>query len=516
MAGGRTTYYINGDDKGFTKAVDRSRKKAEGFGGSMKRMGGKFKAVAGGPLKLAAVGIAAVGAAGFAAVAGLGALASAQAGVIDRMSKMSDTVGVSTEFYSAINRQASEAGVETGKLEGAMKKFAISMGDMPRKAAEFEKLGLSISSLEQMNPEEQYRAVTTAIDEMGSAAEQAAVANKLFGGAGVEMLRMFRQGEGSIDAYIEKQEILGESFTRLAGAQVEGMNDSLDTLKAAFSGVGKQIAIKVAPYVTYLADEVVRFITESGGIKTIVGKGFEYVGKTISGVTRVVDVLRGAFYGVRAVVFSVIGYGLKGIVWLQEKIFSFTRKVIEPLLNKLGGFLGLDGVGDIFGDVADKTFDAVNIFADDLVSIASDAGKKSSDSFSSAWNGRTFDELSVKAIEIEESSIKAAQATVENAEKMAKFQKEAQKSSQKITDESSKQTKELDKQIEKSEKKRYASIMGFGANARLQASQRLDIVNQTKKDQAAEETKKLHDTVGKLARKVEAAFGVDPSELDLA
>ena len=177
----------------------------------------------------------------------------------DDIAKFSDKTGLSVENLSALKFAAEQSGTTLEAIDKGMKKLGTTMFDAANgsKASveALDALGLSVDQLMAMSPDQRFMAVSTAIAGVEDASMKAALAQRVFGRAGTELLPMLKDGEDGIAALTQQAKELGLTFDEDAARASERFNDSISALKASFTGVTQTIAANVIPVMTPLIEK---------------------------------------------------------------------------------------------------------------------------------------------------------------------------------------------------------------------------------------------------------------------
>lgn len=225
----------------FTKGMSKSKRAIDSFGdkvGSVMRQVKRF-------------GIAA----GAAAITGLVALTKKSMDNIDVIAKLSDRIGVSTEFLSAFGHAAKITGTSQEEFNKSIEMFVRRLGEVKMGSGEakdaLKALGISLDEIIGQSPERSFLRIAAGIRRLGTQSEKSAAAYKLFGRTGSKMLNLLESDLSGVRAEADR---LGITFSRDMAAQVEVANDAITDLKAVLTGLGNAIAIDTAPAVKRLAD----------------------------------------------------------------------------------------------------------------------------------------------------------------------------------------------------------------------------------------------------------------------
>ena len=228
----------------------------------------------------------AVGAAMTAAFVGAAkALNSFFGSMIDRgdaLDKMSQRIGISVEGLSKLSQMAQLCGSDMGTFEGAITKLQKSLeGAAQGGAAQqmaFQRLGLSITDLKAMSPEEQFLTVSKAMGGLTDQSERTAMAMELFGKSGTQLMPFFNQGEEGISAMEQKITDLGGVMSNEGAKAMADLNDALTLLKNGIAGTAQNMMASLAPAMTKTIEFLTKaftatkqFLSNHPGIKMMIG-----------------------------------------------------------------------------------------------------------------------------------------------------------------------------------------------------------------------------------------------------
>jgi ribosomal protein S11 len=184
---------------------------------------------------------------------------------IAAMDDLSQRTGVSTDALQGFQVAADLAGVQN--LEGALQKVSVVLGDAAAGSATAQKafanIGLTVNDLLAKSPEEQFRAVASAIGAIKGPAAQAAAAVDLFGKSGVELLPLFASNLKEIEAQAQK---LGMVLSEDQVGSITEMDDALLMVRKTFDGIIGQVTANLAPVVTDLANQFLGFVEAFEGV----------------------------------------------------------------------------------------------------------------------------------------------------------------------------------------------------------------------------------------------------------
>lgn len=324
-------------------------------------------------------------------------LVKAQSEAIDVAAKFSDSIGINVKELSRLQYAASYAGVGNENLQASLRKMVQVMGTAATKGGEsalaFEMLGLNAADLANMPTDIAIGKIADGLNRMTNQSQRAYVASQIFGKNWTGIIPLLQEGsEGLRRAGIEADK-LGFSFDRVDAAQVEAANDAIQKVRNVLTGVATQLAIKLAPFITAMADKLSELAMQGSGAAGFIIDGFEMVVSGIAKATDYLNLFKAGWHLLRAGVIAPIG----GII----KAVDLVGKSVVELLNLLPG-------------VEMQWTATFSAMADSMIQDAADAAtqaKAAFDSFNKGENATAaaafFDDLRSKARTAAEEAAKA-------------------------------------------------------------------------------------------------------------
>lgn len=254
--------------------------------GLLKRGIGSLVSSIGTLIKSLAIGV--VGAATAASVA-IGLLTRKGLQDIDKITKEARKLGFETESLSALGFAGELAGIDPkvlGKgLQKMIKNVAEAATGIGEAVREIERLGLSAKKLNQLKPEKQLEAILSALEKIPLQSDKVLIGEKLFGGRGLALITLTSEG---IRQATEDAKNFGLTFSEIDGRKVENANDAVSRLKALFRGLGRILAVEVAPFIELTAKKFTDFATSGDGFVANIKAGFSSV---LEGIANALDLL---------------------------------------------------------------------------------------------------------------------------------------------------------------------------------------------------------------------------------
>ena len=244
--------------------------------GVNKNIGSIGKAMSSAGTKMAAIGAGVVGP--------IFASAAAFANVGSVLNDMSKRTGVATESLSVLQFAAEQTGTDMGGVETALKKMQkaiFAAGDGSKEAADaLAMVGLSAADLAGLSADQQMGKIADGLMAIQDPGARAAVAMKIFGKSGTDILPMLEGGSAGMAAFAVEAKRLGLIMDSETAAKADSLGDAIDAVKASMKMAFIQVGGAVAPILTQLAQglaivaaSVGKFISENQAFVVSVLKG---------------------------------------------------------------------------------------------------------------------------------------------------------------------------------------------------------------------------------------------------
>lgn len=217
-----------------------------------------------------------------------------QAEAIDRNYKIASSLGVATEAFGGLSYAASLSGVDSEQFGAAMQRLARMTGDAANGSKTaidaFARVGISLSDLKGMAPDQVFMKTADAIKAMESPAEAASAGFGLLGRSGAAMMPFLQTGSESMRALSKEAQDLGAVVDNVGSARVEAMNDSIDRMRAILRSAANTVLVEVSPYIRQLGDDLVASSTATSGFGATIKEVFD---AAIPAIAFAADVVRG-------------------------------------------------------------------------------------------------------------------------------------------------------------------------------------------------------------------------------
>lgn len=293
-----------------------------------------------------------IGVAAAAAGAAIGAkLVSKQLDAIDSTAKLARQLGTTTESIIGLQHAAELTGPGAEKLAGGLEAMTKRIGEAEqgtgRAKDALEQLGIPIKDIIDLSPDDQFRMIAGAMQNVEGASRRNALAAQLFSRANQELVNTLMLGQDGLARMEAEAAALGATFSRVEAAQVEAANDAMTRVGQAVAGVSRQLTIKLAPIIEGISNQLVGAAKEAGGMGAVLDS-------VISGAVRVVGVFADGLHGLRLAFagLKVIAAGFGAAFWtvieeLTRGIVNFGATINSIVNSALRAFNAIPGVGDI-------------------------------------------------------------------------------------------------------------------------------------------------------------------------
>lgn len=232
------------------KGLRRAQERWNGAAQASRRVGSTFRDMTtdiGRQVRRLTIGLGLAGGAVFG-------LASSTAALGDNVAKTADKLGIGIEALQELRYAAERSGVSTENFDTALEKMVRNLGEASQGTGTakdaLDQLGLSAEELIQLEPEEALGLIADRMGEVGTQAEQAAIAADIFGRSGVGMINMLRGGSRGLRQLRDDARRTGYVLSEKAARDAEVFQDTLLDTQLALKGVKNTVGAELLPVVT--------------------------------------------------------------------------------------------------------------------------------------------------------------------------------------------------------------------------------------------------------------------------
>ena len=247
---GEALLEINTNDAAANRGIDKTER-------NTRRLGVTFDRVAKKALGFGKVLAAAAAAAG----AGTVVLVKRTIDHADAMSKAARRAGIMTEALSELAWAGEQSDVSLDKLTNGLARLSYNMGQAATGAdktlaAAFRQLGIDITDADGKlrSADAVLYDIAEAFAGMEAGADKTALAMRIFGRAGTEMITLLDNGRDGLEAFAAEARGLGLVISTEMGQRAEVFNDTLNRIRKGFEGIVVRIAEDLLPQFQAFAD----------------------------------------------------------------------------------------------------------------------------------------------------------------------------------------------------------------------------------------------------------------------
>jgi len=229
--------------------------------------------------------------AGFAMVAATvaaGIFIKKQIDIADKMGKLAQSTGTTSEYLSSMALVASQGGTTLEVVAKSLNKLSKNMSDVRLNIGEakdaFEELNIHVteSNGTLRSSDEVMKDIADRFKGMQDGADKTAYAMQIFGKAGTELIPMLNGGRIGMERLQKKAEEMGLVISTKTALDAADLNDQLDILMKTAQGAGRGIALDLIPWLNETL-VVMKLAKEESGTLMAAWVGLGSVGNAIFG-----------------------------------------------------------------------------------------------------------------------------------------------------------------------------------------------------------------------------------------
>lgn len=245
------------------KAKNAVKSNASSMSAAMDKVGKKFTEAATALNKYAGYAVA-------GAIIAATAFIKKQITVADKMGKLAQATGTTSEFLSSMALVASQGGTTLETVAKGVKKLSQNMYDVSKGVGEakdaFDDLGIKVTNENGTlrNSEEVMKDLADRFKGMEDGATKTAYAMDIFGRAGAELIPMLNGGRAGIEGLQKKAQEMGLVISTETALQAAYFNDQLDLLIKNAQGTGRSLALQLIPWLNETMN-ILKYTKEESG-----------------------------------------------------------------------------------------------------------------------------------------------------------------------------------------------------------------------------------------------------------
>lgn len=221
---------------------------------------------------------------GAAMATGLAAIVASTIEMADKMGKLAQVTGLTTESLSALSFAAKMVDVDQESLAKGLEKLAKNMDKAAQStgASAFGRLGIAVkdASGHLKDSDVVLAEIADKFAKMPDGAQKTALAMQLFGKSGAQLIPLLDKGSAGIQQFKDEAERLGLVLDDTTRANAEKFEESLKRLKAASEGAALQFTSGLLPTLNNLVDVFTKGEKRVSAFKIagdLMGKGLQII-----------------------------------------------------------------------------------------------------------------------------------------------------------------------------------------------------------------------------------------------
>lgn len=281
-----------------------------------------------------------IGKIGTAATAPIvGAFAACTKAFVDAGSKLTDLserTGISAESLSSLSYVAEQSGTNLDTLANGVLKMEKNIGNSIAGLGTFGdtlgQLGVDLEELKALNPEQQFLRLSTAIAGVEDPTMRAALAQKVFGGAGKELLPLLSQGAEGMAIMRDEAGRLGLVMSNEAVAAADKLGDTYGVLK------GQVMALAVAIGGALAGDQQKFLEATQETVAAVIAwvKANPELVRTVALVAGAVALASVAVVGLGAVMTALVAHPVLAFLAACVVAYIVLDRIVKKINDKLG------------------------------------------------------------------------------------------------------------------------------------------------------------------------------------
>lgn len=268
------------------------------------------------------------------AVGAIALIIRQQLKAIDTLGKFSAAIGVSVDQLQAMRLAANIAGIETDKLDKALKRMIKSVSDgvngLSTAVRAFDALGLKAEDLADLDPGEIFKRIADAVQDAGGNIKTLGAIMDIFGARnGAELIQLLKEGREGVEAFEREIEALGLGLSRVDVAKVEAANDAMTRAKGILKGIAQRLTVEIAPFLEAAVNKFVEMGSEGTTAGEFISIAMERVAKVVAFVATGLQASGVAWQGLKVAAAAAIAGIITGL--------EFVGKAVQKVSDLLGG-----------------------------------------------------------------------------------------------------------------------------------------------------------------------------------
>lgn len=196
------------------------------------------------------------------------------AAAIDEQGKFAQQLGVSFEELQKLQFAAEQSGSSIEVLNNALRRGRRNIADAANGIGSavdsLEELNLNAQELTRLSPDQQFRVLADAISGVEDEARQAAIAYRIFGRDGEQLLLTLRNGSQGLAELGEEAAKSGRIISQDTADAAAKFNDEMNKMQGALKGTVVEIGNGLLPVLTEVFTAFTDFLSDGEKVRRII------------------------------------------------------------------------------------------------------------------------------------------------------------------------------------------------------------------------------------------------------
>lgn len=265
------------DSSEYENGIKQSQNSALSWGGAMAKAG-----------KVATTAVAVTSAAIVGLGVGLTKSVDSVADYGDKVDKMSQKIGISSDAYQKWDYVMRRAGTNVDFLKMGMKTLSKQA---EANSSAFQKLGISQEEVANLSQEELFEKTIKGLADMEAGTERTALATELLGRAGADLGPLLNEGSEAIEEQMEIAEKYGMVMPEATVKASAAFKDSVTTMQMTMTGLKNRMMGEFLPAFTQVTDGLALLFTGDMSGMDDIEKGLDgIIGKINQMLPKVMEI----------------------------------------------------------------------------------------------------------------------------------------------------------------------------------------------------------------------------------
>lgn len=298
----------------------------------------------------------------------------------DNIDKMSQKMGMTAESYQEWDAVMQHCGTSIDSMQAGMKTLATAAENG---SDAFEQLGLSQEAISGMSQEELFGATITALQNVESETERTYLAGKLLGRGATELGALLNTSAEDTKAMKDRVHELGGVMSNEAVKAAARYQDSLQDMKASFSGLKNSLISDFLPGMSTIMDGIASLVIGEDSAQSTISSGISQIIESMnSSLPRLLDagkqIVEAIFQAITQNSHQMVSGGIEMLMSLVDGIIKnlpllaeSASEIIVTIAHSIAESLPdlIPTIVDVVVQIVETLIDNVDMLVDASIAI---------------------------------------------------------------------------------------------------------------------------------------------------